>query len=125
MENVMFKVGNTDYSNHVISGTYQVQNVELYVAWTDGNYVEHRHKTREQMQGTFDVFFKTIDEYKAFCADVKANKKLDLSVPCVLFDNMTDTEKTCDCFVEFQPTRRRNDMWQDEIEVFEVKVKEK
>lgn len=122
---IMFKIGNTDYSNRVLSGTYQVQNMELYVSWTDGNYVEHRHKTRDQLQGSFDIYFTNIAEYQAFCNNIKANRKSDLSVPCVLFDNMTDTEKTCDCFIEFTPTRRRNDMWQDEIEKFEIKVKEK
>lgn len=125
MGNVMFKIGEVDYSQRVIAGTYQVQNVDLYVAWTDGNYVEHRHKTREQMQGTFDMYFLNIEEYKAFAANVNACKKADLSVPCVVFDNMTDAEKTCDCFIEFTPTRRRNDMWQDEMERFEVRVKEK
>lgn len=121
----MFKVGNTDYSNRVLSGTYAVQNMELYVSWTDGNYTERRHKTREQMQGTFDMFFETIEEYKAFCNTIRDNKAGDMSVKCVLFDNMSDTEKLCDCFIDFAPTRRRNDMWQDEMEVFEVKVKEK
>lgn len=125
MENIMFKIGNTDYSNRVLSGTYQVQNASEYVSWTDGNYIEHRHKTRECLQGSFDMFLTTIEEYKAFCADIKANTKADLSVQCVLFDNLSDTDKTCECFIEFNPVRRRNDMWQDEMEVFEVKVKEK
>lgn len=125
MENVMFKIGNTDYSNRVLSGSYQVQNMELYVSWIDGNYVEHRHKTREQMQGTFDVFFKNIEEYKAFCNNITANKKTDMSIRCLLFDNASNTTKSCDCFIEFVATRRRNDMWKDEVERFEVKVKEK
>ena len=43
---IRFKIGETDYSNRVVSGTYKVQNYEIYTSWKDGNKREHRHLDR-------------------------------------------------------------------------------
>lgn len=123
--NIMFKVGNTDYSNKVIGKDYQVQNLPQYKAWVDANGQEHRSVYRNQISGSFTMLFETIDLYKAFCADLAAKMQNDTSYPCTVFDNNTDTEKTSYFFITYTPSRHINDMWQDAVGTIKVSIKER
>jgi hypothetical protein len=123
--NIMFKVGDTDYSNKVIGKDYQVQNLPQFIAWTDANGREHRSVYRHQVSGTFTMLFETIDLYKAFCADLASKVQNDTSYPCTVFDNNTDTEITSRFFITYTPSRHINDMWQDAIGTIKVTIKER
>ena len=61
-----FEVGSTDYSGHVIAGTYEVNNKPQYKTWEDGNHKTRRTKLRDQIVGSFNMFFRTEAEYEDF-----------------------------------------------------------
>lgn len=122
----MFKVGNTDYSNHVIAGAYKVNQNDVPVTWTDGNYTEHRDIVRKRVEGSFDMYFKNMTEWDAFLTVLEANKTdgyYNITVVCNNVPSAT-AEKTINAFVDIEPTRNRNDFWADFMERFTVTIKE-
>ncbi len=122
--NIMFKVGNTDFSDHTIQD-YKVQNEPQYKAWTDANGHEHRSVYRYQASGSLTIFFETVEQYQTFCATLAANQENDTSYHCTVFDNMTDTEITSYFFINFTPVRYRGADWSDRIGLIQVTIKER
>lgn len=123
----MFQIGSgagSDYSNRVIAGTYAVQKEDIFTTWTDANGRTHRAIYRSQTSGSFDMLFKTIEEYETFCSWINANKANDGSVMCVVLDNLTGTNVTSDFFISFTPKRDRDDMWNDKVGKITVKIEE-
>ena len=123
--NIMFKVGDTDFSDKVIGKDYQVQNEPQYKAWTDANGREHRSVYRNQMSGTFTMLFETIELYQDFCQTMAANMQNDTSYHCSIFDNKSNTSIVSDYFITYTPSRRINDMWQDAIGQIKITIKER
>lgn len=125
---IMFKVGSVDYSNKVIDG-YAVQSDPEYDSWTDANGREHRSVIRERVNGNFTMFFKTIDEYNAFCLNVHNTMKNDTSNPCVVWDNLKGTNVSDDFFLSYTPSRSRGDgagdTWGDMMGKVKVTIKER
>lgn len=121
---IMFKVGNLDFSNRVLSGSYNVQNNDMFESWTDANGKEHRSSYRKRMGGSFDMLFKTIDEFKAFNNHLALNKNDDLTYPITALDNLTSEEVSFVGFINFSPTRRRNELWKDMVDVVTISILE-
>ncbi len=125
MSNIMFKVGNTDFSDKVIGEKYEVKSEPQFKAWTDANGNEHRSVFRTQISGSFSMLFETIDLYKSFCQVLAANQQNDTSYLCTVFDNMTDTEVGSYFFIEYTPSRYINDMWNDAVGIVKISIKER
>ena len=126
MPTIMFKVGNTDYSANVIdnSSGYKVQTDPVFTAWTDANGREHRSVYREKTEGTFTLFFKTIEDYEEFCLTMEANRANDTSYPCTVYDNNRNVEVVSDFFIKFTPVRHRTDDFNDYIAAISVTIEE-
>ena len=127
---IMFKVGSgntaVDYSNRVLVGSYNVQTKPLYKSWEDANGAEHRTVIRSAVtSGSFDMWFKTITEYNAFVTQITSSRLPDMTVPCTIRSNTTDTEISSYFYVDFSPVRNRKGDWADIMERFTVSVKEK
>ena len=125
MADIMFKVGNTDYSQNVVAENYVVRSYDQYNSWIDANGKEHRSVFRTQISGTFVMYFPNIADFNTFCASLRANKNNDTSVRCTVFDNEANTAVTGDYFVEFAPTRYADDKWDDRVEKIKITIKER
>lgn len=128
MNNIMFQIGigeGSDYSNRVIAGTYSVQKIEIYTTWEDANGRTHRAIYREKTSGSFNMLFKTLEEYKAFCSRINNTKQNDGSCPCTVLDNLTDTQVTSDFFISFTPKRDRDGMWEDKFGTITINIEER
>ena len=123
--NIMFKVGDTDFSDKVIGQEYKVQSDPQYKAWTDANGREHRSVYRYQAKGSFIMLFKTIELYQAFCATLAANAQNDTSYRCTVFDNKTDTEITSDFFISCTPSRSIGPSWEDSVGRVTINIEER
>jgi hypothetical protein len=127
---IMFKVGtgNTevDYSNRVIAGSYDVQTKPVYTTWYDGDGKEHRKLTRNtpRTEGSFDMWFKTIEEYNDFAAQVASERLSDLTNLISVRSNTTNQLVSSKFFVDFSPIRTRKGDWTDIMERFTVSIKE-
>lgn len=120
----MFKVGATDYSARVISGTYEVQTNPLYEEWTDANGRSHRMKFSEKTTGSLELVFKTLQEYLDFNTNLENARRDDLSVPVTVLDNLSSTEKEIDAFIEFNVTRQVDGQFNDRVETISISIME-
>ena len=124
-DNIMFKVNTTDYSAHVIAKGYAVRSVPQYKAWTDANGREHRSVYRDQVSGSFSLYFKEISEFDTFCALLESTKNNDTSNPCTVGVNNLNGNVTSDFFVEFDAYRYRDAKWVDMVGELKVTIKER
>lgn len=119
-------INGIDFGGHVIAGTYAVQNNNIYAAWTDGNGSNHRQLKREKMQGSFDMFFRTMEEYETFMAAIKASQETNFNtyVSATLTDNLSNEDVESNYYFDYAPIRNRDADWRDYLEKFTVNVEE-
>jgi hypothetical protein len=123
-EKIMFKIGLTDYSNHVVGENYSVQSNDEYETWTDANGKEHRSAYRQRISGTFELYFTDEAEYLTFQSVLEANKRTDLTYPITIYDSRTGNEEDIFAFVTYNITLYRNPAFVDRVEQIKVTIKE-
>jgi len=122
----VFTIGSTDFSGHTIAGTYSVSKRPVYASWTDGNGSKHQRLKRYKMQGSFSMFFRTMEEYQAFITAIEDSKTENANsyVTATLKDNISNEDCTGYYYLDFSPVRNRDAGWADYIEAFTVNVEE-
>lgn len=50
-----FTVANTNLTNYIVDGSYNVNSVDSYESWEDGNRLEHRVIITKKIEGSFDI----------------------------------------------------------------------
>ena len=123
-EKTMFKIGLTDYSNHVVGENYSVQSNDEFETWTDANGKEHRSAYRQRISGTFELYFTNEAEYLTFQSVLEANKRTDLTYPITIYDSRTGNEEDIFAFVTYNITLYRNPAFVDRVEQIKVTIKE-
>lgn len=122
---IMFKIGETDYSNRVIASNYNINSTEVYTTWTDASKTEHRSLERKRVVGSFDVYFKTIEEYEAFTEQVAAVKDDNLAVDITVCDNKTNTEMEINAFIDYTPIRSKDGLNNDTMGTINITIQER
>ena len=125
MGNIMFKVASTDYSANVVAEQYQVRSVPQYTAWTDANGKEHRSVFREQISGSFSLYFPSIADFDAFCAYLDAHVQNDTSYPCQVWVNNKNASVMGDYFLDFDASRFVDGKWADQVSKIKITIKER
>lgn len=122
----VFKIGDTDFSAHVIAGSYSVCNDEIIALWTDGNGNSHRRTKRKKMQGSFDMFFRTMEEFQGFIEAINASKAENMNnyVSATLTDNFSNEDIVSNYYLDFRLVRNRDAAWRDYFERFTVNAEE-
>lgn len=123
---MVFKIGNTDFSGHVIAGSYAINKEAEYVTWTDAAHKTHKLRKRYRVKGTCDMFFRTIAEYSAFQSAIAAataanNDSINMTVTV----NKTTEDKTIEAYLDYLPVRNRDGNWNDYFERFTLSVEER
>ena len=121
-----FEIGSTDYSAHVIAGTYNVNNKPQYRTWEDGNHKTRRTKLRDQIVGSFNMFFRTESEYEDCLDDIEDAKDStkDNAVSISITVNNTLTQANTYAYLDYELVRNIDGAWEDYFEVFTVKIEE-
>ena len=120
-----FTVGSTDYSDHVIAGTYNVNNKPQYRTWTDADYHTRKIKLRDQIVGSFDMFFRTQAEYEDFMDDIATATGTDNAVSISLTVNNTSEQANINAFIDYELVRNIDGAWNDYFERFTVNIEER
>lgn len=123
--NGVFKIGNNDYTNNIINGTYDVSNEDVYEEWTDANLQEHRLSVRTRITGSFDMYFRTEAAYEAFLNDLSANKQDGGYWECSLLCNDTNAVQEAELFIKFRSVLGQKQNLQKEYGTFTVEVRER
>lgn len=121
-----FTLGQVDYSDHVIAGTYDINNKPQYRTWEDGNCKTRRTKLRDQIVGSFNMFFRTESDYEDFLDDIEAAKDVtkDGAVSISITVNNTLEQADTYAYIDYNLVRNIDGAWQDYFEVFTVNIEE-
>lgn len=120
----IFKINTTDYSGHVIAGSYEVNNEVITSDWVDASGVTHKQKIRDKVSGKFDMFFRTKTAYDTFLGVLSTNRTSGQTIPLTVEVNNTGTSHTGNFFVTHKTVRNRDGAWADYMERFTVTIEE-
>lgn len=87
----LFKIGEIDYTSHIVAPTYSVDLKPLYDEWVDANRITHREVVRKRIEGKFTMKFYNISEYNEFLENLHDSETLGGYVICSLYANCTRT----------------------------------
>lgn len=87
----LFKIGEIDYTSHIVAPTYSVDLKPLYDEWVDANRITHREVVRKRIEGKFTMKFYSISEYNEFLENLHDSETLGGYVICSLYANCTRT----------------------------------
>lgn len=71
---MIFTISGLDISKHIIVGSYEVNNEDIFNSWEDGNRVEHRDYIRTKAVGKCSLLFSTIEEYQEFVEHMRIHR---------------------------------------------------
>lgn len=83
-------INGIDFTQHIKMGTWKVNSKPVYTEWTDYGKKKHKHKHRDQISGSFKVYFRTIEEFTKFFKTIENNKDNSGYVTCQVFLNNLD-----------------------------------
>lgn len=119
-------IGNVDYSNHVIAGSYNINQKIQSSKWDDANYRTHKFKQRDKIVGSFDMFFRTVADYEGFKADLDdAQAPDDDSYSISLTVNNISEQRRINAFIDYELVRDIDGKWQDYFGRFTVNIEER
>ena len=124
MENIMFKIATTDYSNRVVAENYKISSKPEYELWTDANGHEHRSRYRSRVSGTLEMKFLSISEYQTFLSILAGQQASDLTYSITVWDNLKEQETTITAFIDFDPTRYKDPGNKDMVGHVEITIRE-
>lgn len=100
MNMMFFKIGSTDLSQYADIQNYNINEVDVFQSWTDGNWIDHRDVVRTRITGTVLLGFKTAASWSAFQALLASQRNAAGYYPVTLYVNNTGTTETIDAFLD-------------------------
>jgi len=100
---MLVKINDTDITQYILSETYDMNQSDVYVEWTDANYIDHRNIVRTRVEGKFEVKFLLQRNYDSFVELINSNKTVGGYIPLTVYVNNQVTTKKIDAFCEFKP----------------------
>lgn len=122
----LFKISTTDLTGHVVQNTYSVNNLPVYKEYKDADEETHRRFLRNKLQGTFQMVFKDLTDYATFKTLLDNNRSAsNFTVPCTLYDNISGTHITANCFIDYKLTVMQSTSLKEFMKVFDVTIEER
>lgn len=122
----LFKISTTDLTGHVVQNTYSVNNLPVYKEYKDADEETHRRFLRNKLQGTFQMVFKDLTDYATFKTLLDNNRSVsNFTVPCTLYDNISGTYITANCFIDYKLTVMQSTSLKEFMNVFDVAIEER
>lgn len=122
----LFKISTTDLTGHVVQNTYSVNNLPVYKEYKDADEETHRRFLRNKLQGTFQMVFKDLTDYATFKTMLDNNRSAStFTVPCTLYDNISGTHITANCFIDYKLTVMQSSSLKEFMKVFDVTIEER
>lgn len=120
-----FKIGSTSYANRIIAGTYAINSKNIYDGFTDAAETAHRRLKRRKVVGKVDMFFRNIEDFNIFLDDINRNIDDDLAVNMTVSVNNLAEDKEISAFLDFDPVRDRDGMWNDYMLRYTLSIEER
>lgn len=101
---VFFKIGSADLTAYANIQDYNINQVDVYQNWTDGNWIAHREIVRTRIQGTVTLGFKKASDWNAFLTLLQEQRNASGFFPVTAYVNNTGSLETIDAFLDLAGT---------------------
>lgn len=103
---IFFKLGSTDLSPAADIQNWNVNQVDVWQEWTDGNWIDHREIVRQRVEGSFKLGFKTAAAWNDFTALLDAARNVAGYYALQVYVNNTASTETVDAFLEISAANK-------------------
>lgn len=120
-------VNNTDITNYIVEGSYQMDSNDIYESWKDGNMREHRIIVAHKVNGTFQVVCSnrnnsiTLHDFLTLWNGAVDNGVVTLGV--YILD--TDSTEMIEAYYEIENVKHDRAGDGSFIDVLEIKITER
>ena len=122
---VSFYIGNTDLTVYVDLQNYDVNLIEQYESWFDGNGNEHRNIYAEKAAGSLRVGFKTDAEISAFKEVLEESRNVDGYYPVTTSVNNATGLREYNAFINISAEGKYDVLNEREWIVFSLEIQER
>jgi hypothetical protein len=91
-----------DYTSNILMSSYNVNSKPIYKEWTDANGTNHRYITRNQIGGSFTMWFDDPDELFTFMKRLKEKTTTAGYATIGVYVNNLDEFVTIDAYVDYE-----------------------
>lgn len=99
---ILFRIGNADFTPWVKSDTYNVDRADVYQEWTDGNWHDHREVARTRITGSFSLSFARAADFQAFIAALASERNANNYYSVTVFPASVGAVQTIDAFLDYK-----------------------
>lgn len=103
----LFEINGEDFTHRIMMTTYAVNRKPRYNEWEDENGTKHRDNYAYKVQGSFKMYFDSIEDYLHFVEVLNEQTTAGGVTPVVLYVNNTNSVRETNVFIDFEP---QNDM---------------
>lgn len=122
----LFCIGEKEFTNFIVVPSYKVNRNDQYLSWTDANHIQHRHKTRTKVSGSFSMLFNDVDSFCKFLETVETSKNQALYIPdCSVYCNNIDQVQNVNLFISYDVSDYIPLFGTGENQSFEVTIEER
>ena len=99
MADILFKINTTDLTKYEDKEKHKVNREDLYSAWTDGNWIEHREIVRTRVSGSVFLSFPRAADYGNFITLLSTARDANGYYPVTVWCSNTNTTETINAFL--------------------------
>lgn len=122
---MIFEINGKDYADHVLSGAYKINSKPLAEEIVDANGRTHKRLIANKVSGSVDMFFRTIEEFDEFATWIEGHKDRNLANKIELTVNNTANDVLIDAYIDYEPVRSIDGMWNDYILRYSMNITER
>ena len=100
MPSVFFKINTTDLSQYEDKQNHNINAVDVYSTWTDGNWKDHRVIARTRITGTLKLGFANSTDFSSFLTLLTTARNANGYYPIKIYVANTGTEETVNAFLD-------------------------
>ena len=104
---VLAKLGTTDITNYINESSYKVDSVPVEHTWVDANYVTHTDELRRRIEGSFELAFRTDQQYNDFLTLLNSCKSGNLLRITVYVASDLNAQQDINCTYKLSLKSRR------------------
>ncbi len=103
---VFIQLGSTDLSSYADIQNWKVNKADVWQAWTDGNWIDHREVVRTRIEGTFQLGFRTEAAWTSFTTLLAAARNVAGYYAVQVYVNNTASSETINAFLEISAANK-------------------
>lgn len=96
----LFTVGSTDLTKWEKTEDHDVNRIDVYETWTDGNWVDHRVIARTRINGTVQLGFSKEADFTSFLNTLSSNRDAEGYYPITVWCSNTNSTASINAYLD-------------------------